>query len=311
MKPLISVILPVYNGGEYLKLSVESVLKQDLSDFEFLILDDGSTDGSREWLSGLTDKRVQFFKNEINRGLFYNLNFLAEKCNSEIIKLWAQDDIMFPHCLKEVVKFHLIHPEIGFSYSMREMIDEHGNIRVVNGNDITPEIVSSSLHAKIAYYTGSIAGNIANTAINIAALQKVGKFDESMKISADFDMWVRLAEYFPVGHIRQKLIYLRDHNGQLSRTESLYINHVKEDLKVYRKLDKYVDPEVKKNGLKLYRYNKQVFYYNLMFKSLIHGKIPLFLSYFSALKNYDSIMKGLIAFFQVKLVKKKVRLFEE
>lgn len=310
MKPLISVILPVYNGGEYLKLSIESVLSQDLKDFEFLILDDGSIDGSREWLSTLNDDRIHLFINEVNKGLFYNLNFLSEKCTSDIIKLWAQDDIMLPNCLSEVVKFHNSHPEIGFSYSMREMIDEHGKIREVYNNDPTPEIVSSVLHARIAYFTGSIAGNIANTAIHKSALKRVGKFDESMKISADFDMWVRLAEFYPVGHIRKKLILLRDHEGQLSRTENLYVNHVKEDLSVYKKLDVYVSAATKSSGRRLYRFNKQVFYYTLMFKSLMKGKPGLFLTYFNLLSNYDSFFKGFPAYIQVKVFKKKIKLFE-
>ena len=58
----ISVILPVYNGGTYLKLSVESVLNQYYEDFELLILDDCSNDGSREYLDGLSDKRIVYFK---------------------------------------------------------------------------------------------------------------------------------------------------------------------------------------------------------------------------------------------------------
>ena len=160
--PIISVILPVFNGMAYLALSVESVLKQELKNFEFLIIDDVSNDGSYEYLKSLKDDRIKLFRNETNKGLFYNLNFLIGQSASGLIKLWAQDDIMYPHCLGAFVNFHQKHPNLGFSYSGRTMIDEQGNVKSNKREDTTPEIISTELHAKIAYYTGSIAGNIAN-----------------------------------------------------------------------------------------------------------------------------------------------------
>ena len=218
-QPMISVVLPVYNGGGYLKQSLESVLNQNFSEFELLIIDDCSTDGSLAYLQSIQDPRVSLFKNEDNRGLFFNLNFLISQSQSPLIKLWAQDDIMYPQCLNSFVAFHKQYPGIGFSYSGRDMIDEAGVIKENNVVDNTPTIISTALHAKIAYYTGSIAGNIANVCINKKALDKVGLFNEGMKISADFDMWVRLAKEHKTGFIREKLIQLRDHDKQLSRNE--------------------------------------------------------------------------------------------
>ena len=110
----VSIILPVYNGIKYLDQSVDSVLKQDFLDFEFLIIDDCSTDGSWEYLLLLKDERIRLYKNEQNMGLFFNLNFLIKKANSPIIKLWSQDDVLYDNCLKEVVDFQRRHPEVGF-----------------------------------------------------------------------------------------------------------------------------------------------------------------------------------------------------
>ncbi len=157
---LISVVLPVYNGGEYLKLSVSSVLQQDLQNFELIMLDDCSTDGSFEWLEDLEDKRIRLMRNDINRGLFYNLNKMISISEGALIKLWAQDDIMYPICLSAIVNFHQRHPDLGFSYSARHIIDSAGKPLVDSRVDNTPEIVSRELHSKIAYHTGSIAGNI-------------------------------------------------------------------------------------------------------------------------------------------------------
>ena len=301
IQPLITVVLPVYNGGEYLKLSVASVLEQNFQQYEFLIMDDQSNDGSYEWLEQLKDARIKLYRNPQNKGLFYNLNFLIAQSSSNLIKLWAQDDIMYPQCLGAFVDFHQQHPGIGFSYSGRDIIDANGKIKENKSVDNTPEIISTELHARIAYYTGSIAGNIANVCINKKALDKVGPFNEQMKISADFDMWVRLARDHDTGFIKEKLIQLRDHDNQLSRNEKYYINHVKEDLEVYRYLDSYVSDEQRREGHKTMRKNKMVFYYTLMIKSFLRGDLKTGRQYFKLLSSYDNIFLCSIYFFRKKI----------
>ena len=300
----ISVVLPIYNGGEYLKQSVLSVLNQDFQNFEFLIMDDCSTDESYNYLQGLDDDRIQLFKNETNRGLFYNLNILISQSKSPLIKLWAQDDIMYPNCLSGFVHFHQKYPQIGFSYSGRTIIDEHGKIKENDRVDDTPEIISTELHARIAYYTGSIAGNIANVCINKEALNRVGSFNESMKISADFDMWVRLAEHYETGFIKENLIKLRDHSGQLSRDEALYINHVREDLKVYKYLDGYVQNSTKEEGRAIMKKQKLIFYYTLMIKSFLKGEFLNGYNYYKELSGYSNFLNLSFHFIKIKTGKK-------
>jgi glycosyltransferase involved in cell wall biosynthesis len=287
----ITVILPVYNGGEYLNQSLQSVLNQTFTDFELLVIDDSSTDGSLEYLKRMDDSRISLFKNENNRGLFFNLNYLISQSNSPLIKLWAQDDIMYPDCLNSFVAFHKQYPDIGFSYCGRDMIDEHGVIKENNSADHTPTIISTALHAKIAYFTGSIAGNIANVCINKRALDEVGSFNEQMKISADFDMWVRLAKDHETGFIREKLIQLRDHDKQLSRDEKYYVNHVKEDLEVYRYLDSYVTTAQRKDGHKRMRKSKLVFYYTLMMKCFLKRDLKTAIKYFRMIAGYENFFR--------------------
>jgi glycosyltransferase involved in cell wall biosynthesis len=139
--PSISIILPVYNGQTFITDSVNSVLQQKYTDFEFLIIDDCSTDGSWEYLNSLNDNRISLFRNEKNKGLFYNLNYLIKKSTSPIIKIWSQDDIMYENCIEEVITFHKKYPSIGFSYSNRDYIDSKGALIEINKIDNTPEIV--------------------------------------------------------------------------------------------------------------------------------------------------------------------------
>jgi glycosyltransferase involved in cell wall biosynthesis len=302
-EPLISVILPVYNGGAYLVSSVVSVLSQSLENFELLILDDCSTDNSWKYIGGVNDNRLTIFKNDTNKGLFYNLNFLIKKCNSPLIKLWAQDDIMYPDCLERFVRFNQEHRGLGFCYSGRDIIDENGIVKKLNFVDNTPAIVSPDLHARIAFFTGSIAGNIANVCINRQALDEVGLFNEQMKISADFDMWVRLAQNHDIGFIADKLIQLRDHEGQLSRKASSYLNHVKEDMQVYRNLLGYVSPGTKNEGKKLLRKYKFNFYCTLMIKAFLRGELKIGYAFFHELSSMDNMFKLSLAFCRYKIAK--------
>ena len=299
----ISVILPVYNGGTYLKLSIQSVLNQDSKNLELLILDDCSNDGSREYLDELLDERIVYFKNDINKGLFYNLNFLIGKSTTNLIKLWAQDDIMYPNCLSTIILFHNAHPAISFSYSGRTIIDENGTIIPNFGVDNTPEIITFDLHARIAFYTGSIAGNIANVCINKEKLDMVGSFDKNMKISGDFDMWVRLSKVGNVGRITQEIIYLRDHKGQLSRKSEYLLFHVKEDMKVYNKLLGICNDSLSDEGLELLRKYKFVFYYTLMTKSFIKGDLKMSQSYYKLLQPYTNFFKQYYYWFTAKFIK--------
>lgn len=295
------MVLPVYNGGQYLIASVESVLKQSCENFELIIADDCSTDNSLQYLNSINDERITIYSNEVNKGLFYTLNHLIEKSKSKLIKLWAQDDIMYPHCLESFVAFHQKHASIGFSYSGRDIIDESGVKKELNIVDNTPEIVSPGLHARIAFFTGSIAGNISNVCLNKEAIDKVGLFNEEMKISADFDMWVRLAKEHDTGFLREKLIQLRDHAGQLSQNESYYINHVKEDLIVYRNLLSYVSPVIQKEGKLLLRNYKLTFYYTLMIKALLKGKLKTARQFYKELSKADNLFKLSISFIRAKI----------
>ena len=282
----ITVVLSVYNGGAYLRESIASVLRQSMMKFEFLIIDDCSTDESWQYLQSVKDSRVKIYRQDRNRGLFPCLNELIAKAKTGLIKLWSQDDIMNINCLEETVLFHCKHPLIGFSYSDREQIDINGELVAQTYIDHTPGIISPEMHARISLYTGSIAGNIANVCISKTALEQVGLFHEEMDISADFDMWVRLAREHDTGFINKKLVKLRDHKGQLSRKRRYFIRRPIEDMHVYNYLLSYVNIEIKQEGLANLRKYKFVYYYTLMVKALLHGRLKIFYLFFKELWSF-------------------------
>ena len=280
-----------------------SVLRQEDVLFEFLVLDDCSTDGSWEFLQQLNDPRLVLKRNVFNRGLFYNLNQLIASSKAPLIKLWAQDDLMNPRCLLEFVTFHREHSSLGFSYCARDIINDKGEIIKKFLHDETPEIISTERHSKIAFRTGSISGNIASLCLVRKALEDVGEFKEYMKISADFDMQVRLARSHDTGFIKKALIRLRDHDQQLSRAPKYYLKHVEEDMEVYRYLLSSVPEKLEKEGRLILRKHKLLFYYTLMLKALFAANFKLARGYFKLLSHFDNFTLLTISYLKRKVFK--------
>ncbi len=301
----ISIILPVYNGIRYLEECIGSVLNQSFRDFEFLIVDDCSSDSSYQFLEALNDSRIRLFRNEQNKGLFYNLNFLIKNSQAPLIKLWSQDDVMYPNCIEEIIAFHQEHPAIGFSYTGKNYIDATGSTLIHNKIDDTPPVISTSLHTRIAFITGSIAGNISNVTISRAALDEVGLFNEKMRISGDFEMWVRIAKNHQVGFIKKPLIQLRNHKGQLSNQEKYFVFHLKEDIMVYNYLFSYLDGEQRVNGMKLLRKQKLLFYYTLMLKAAFKGRVAIALDFFNTIRRFDNFFVLTYFFIKHRLLRVK------
>jgi hypothetical protein len=213
---------------------------------------------------------------------------------------------MEANCMQEVSSFHLRYPQIGFSYTDRKYIDADGLLLDINKHDETPELISPELHAQIAFITGSIAGNIANVTLSRAVLDEVGLFNETMKISGDFEMWVRLAKNHPIGFIKIPLIKLRNHSGQLSGQEKYFIYHLKEDIEAYRILFGYITSQQQANGRVILRKSKLLFYYTLMLKAFFKGKFSTAFNFFKLLNRFDNFYLISLNFFKNRVLGKKL-----
>ena len=109
--PLVTVLMPVYNGGEYLKLSIKSILAQTYRDFEFLIINDCSTDNSMEIIRSYRDSRIVVHTNAINMGQTKSLNVGIRLAKGKYIARMDADDMAFPSWLKKLVNYIENHPE--------------------------------------------------------------------------------------------------------------------------------------------------------------------------------------------------------
>lgn len=128
--PLVSVLIPVYNAGKFLVPAIQSIQKQTIADFEMLVIDDGSTDGSWETLKKLAkkDKRIRLFRNETNKGLVKSLNFLIPKTRGTYIARMDADDISLPHRFAYQIALLEENPDMVACGGQEYVIDERGKM---------------------------------------------------------------------------------------------------------------------------------------------------------------------------------------
>ena len=125
----VSIVMASYNRKDYIKLAVDSILNQTYKDFEFIIIDDCSTDGTREILEDFAQKdcRIKLIKNKENKGLIYNLRLGLSQANGEYIVRMDDDDIAYAERIEKQVKFMDENPEITVCGSFIELIGECEN----------------------------------------------------------------------------------------------------------------------------------------------------------------------------------------
>src|SRR4030095_2481272 len=113
-QPKISVCLPVFNGERFLRAAIESVLNQTYDNYELLISDDCSEDGSFELLSEFSraDKRLKLSRNETNKGLFANYNACIRQASGALLKFFAQDDVLHERMLEKVAEAFALRPDL-------------------------------------------------------------------------------------------------------------------------------------------------------------------------------------------------------
>ena len=124
--PAISIVMPFYNPGPYLAEAIDSILRQQFSDFEFIILNDGSTDGSEAVVCGYADPRIRYLENDRNRGLVFTLNRGLQEARAPLLARMDADDIALPDRLSVQHTYMQQHPEAGLVAAVVELIDAQG-----------------------------------------------------------------------------------------------------------------------------------------------------------------------------------------
>jgi len=184
-KPLVSVVIPVFNGATFVARAVDSVLAQTCKDFEIIVVDDGSTDDTQAVLDRLAKRSGIICLHQKNAGPAQARNLGIKLASGEYIAFLDCDDIWFPEKLEEQLAILRGNSQLGLVHSNYEVIDPTGRVihRMRAGHS------RKALHIA---FTGGQAPLLSTTLISRALLERVGGFDPNLWVSEDSDLGIRL-----------------------------------------------------------------------------------------------------------------------
>jgi glycosyltransferase involved in cell wall biosynthesis/radical SAM superfamily enzyme YgiQ (UPF0313 family) len=208
--PEISVVMSTYNNGKFLEEAVNSVLKQTVQNFEFIIIDDASTDNTPEILKKLSDPRVRITRNAENLGLTKSLNRGIEYARGKYIARMDADDVSLPHRFEIQLEFLKRNPDHALVGSSYYQMDEKGDIKnLIRVLTEDPDI-REGLKQQNWFGHGSVL-------MRKDALLKAGGYNEKFKYAQDYELWLRLAEDHKIANIEEPLYCWRSTSCCISR----------------------------------------------------------------------------------------------
>ena len=224
MPPKITVLMPVYDGLAYLRPAIESVLSQTCTDFEFLIVDDASTDASVECIRSYTDSRIRLVCNESNLGQAGSLNKGLELARGAYIARLDQDDVCLPERLQRQADFLDLKPEVSIISTWEYTIDYQGRkVRTWR----------SSLKNYGAFLGTLLVGKCPiwhpSVMFRQQAVVELGGYDASYAPADDFDLWSKMAmARFNAAFVPEFLVSQRVHGGRQSVTSgTIQLEHTR------------------------------------------------------------------------------------
>ena len=211
--PSISVAMSVYNGERFLAAAIESVLAQSRGDFEFLILDDGSTDASRAIAChyAARDARVRVIVRE-NRGLVASLNELLAQARAPLVARMDADDVCMPQRFERQIAFLTNHPEVGVLGTWTDDIDEYDAAYPLDAADHPID------HEGFVRAVECGAPLLCHSAVMYRRdlVLSVGGYHPAFRHCEDLDLWLRLATITRIANLPERLLQYRHYSQQVS-----------------------------------------------------------------------------------------------
>lgn len=214
-KPEVSVIIPVYNCERYIAEAVESVLAQSYRDYEIIVVDDGSTDGTRRALEPYMGA-IRYIYQE-NRGEPAARNAGIRNAAGEFIAFLDADDLWLPDKLELQIGYFDSHRDYGLVYTDDKTFDDNGiieeSVKLCRNLEQPSGWIFGQLFMENLFQTSSVI-------LRKECIDKVGLFDETLLIGCDYHMWLRIARHFKVGYLDKPLSMYRQHTNMATRTVS-------------------------------------------------------------------------------------------
>lgn len=207
------MLLTCYNHIRYIPACWEGLTAQTFRDFEVVAIDDGSSDGTREWLRENAKGSTCIF-NESNLGTYGSLNRALESAQGEFVAILNDDDLWAPEKLARQVEIFESHPEIGLVHTDGGFIDGEG--KAIEGSPLgfdfprteTGNVVVALLHANKIIASAAM--------VRRSCFESIGGFNEDYFGSGDWEMWLRIAERWPIGYVDVPLTFYRVHGENAS-----------------------------------------------------------------------------------------------
>jgi glycosyltransferase involved in cell wall biosynthesis len=212
--PKVSVVMSVYNGLPYLEAAVMSILKQTFTDFEFVILDDGSTDSTWKALQeyAAQDARIRLFSNESNMGYTRSLNAGFKQARGKYIARQDADDISLPERLEQQVALLDAHPEIGLAGTRRQFIDPQDELL-----DIPDKLTATDNASIQALLLDINCIHHGSFMFRRELLDVIGDYTVELEPSEDYDFCLRAAEVAQLANLSDALYLYRVHPTSVSK----------------------------------------------------------------------------------------------
>lgn len=209
--PLVSVVMSVYNGQEYLNLAIDSILLQSHKNLEFIVVDDGSTDHSAHIIKGYKDSRIRYI-HQHNKGLSAALNIGIAKASGEYIARMDADDISYPRRIEKQVQFLEQNRRVGMVGTSFDLIDVHGYITGQSYHLDRDQDLNLEFLLRNPFGHGTVM-------IRRAILASVGGYDNKQPIE-DYELWWRTAKKYEVANLPEQLYGYRILASSMSKSGS-------------------------------------------------------------------------------------------
>lgn len=209
--PRVSVVCIVYNSMTYLPATVASVLAQTFTDFELVIVDDGSSDNVIEWVSALTDARIRLVS-QANKGIPGARNTGIEHARGEFIAFLDGDDLWEPMKLEKQVACLALRPEVGFVHTAIRYIDANGH----EVNQVLSVRGDGDVWRDLAVQNPVRCGS--TPLVRRKCFEDVGVFDPTLFFCDDWDMWIRISKRHHFAAINEPLTLYRQHGANMTKS---------------------------------------------------------------------------------------------
>jgi hypothetical protein len=212
-RPAVSVLVPVYNNNEFIESALESLLRQSMADFEVVVVDDGSTDGTAKILSSYRDPRIRIHSHSCRKGVAAARNTAVSLARGDFFAWMDGDDISLPTRLERQLQFLKANPSISAVGSDLIPMDEEGR---PNGKAWAPP--ESPMLIKWGYLFGTPMFN-GTTMVRRDLYDVVGRYNDQLRVGEDNEFWLRCSWAAELANLNEVLLCYRRHPGNATSAD--------------------------------------------------------------------------------------------